>query len=115
MMLDQTDTINALPLNTVKFHQLQLFKNTPMAEEFTHHPERFHFPDKETYIDFFIDMLERLRPDLVIERFAGEAPPRFHAGPTWGLIRNEQLWNLFEKRLEERDTRQGRLYPGKTE
>lgn len=115
MMLDQTDAINTLPLNTVKFHQLQLFKNTPMAEEFTRHPERFHFPDKETYIDFFIDMLERLRPDLVIERFAGEAPPRFHAGPTWGLIRNEQLWNLFEKRLEERDTRQGRLYPGKTE
>lgn len=110
MMIDQTEQINALPLETVKFHQLQLFKETPMAAEYAQHPERYQFFGLEEYIDFFADILERLRPDLVVERFAGEAPPRFHAGPTWGLIRNEQLWNHLERRLEQRDTYQGRLF-----
>lgn len=112
MTLDQTEVINALPLSTIKFHQLQLFKDTPMAAEYASAPENFTFFGMEEYIDFFIDMLERLRPDLVIERFAGEAPPRFHAGPTWGLIRNERLLAMLEKRLEERNTWQGRYYPG---
>ena len=57
-----------------------------------------------------MEVLRRLRPDLVVERFASEAPPRFQAGPTWGLVRNEQLWSLLERRLEQRGTWQGRLY-----
>ena len=81
-----------------------------MADEYAEHPERFHFYTLEAYIDLFCDILERLRPDLVIERFAGEAPPRYHAGHPWGLVRNERLWQLLEKRLRERDTFQGRLY-----
>ena len=60
--------------------------------------------------DFVIDLLERMRPDVVLERFASEAPPRFQAGPTWGLVRNEQLWSRFERRLAERDTYQGKFY-----
>ena len=58
-----------------------------------------------------ISLKERLRPTLVIERFAGEAPPRYHQVTSpWGLVRNERLWQLLEKRLEERDTWQGRLF-----
>ncbi len=110
MMLAQADTINALPLETVKFHQLQIFRNTVMHREYLSEPERFSFFALEEYIDLFIDLLERLRPSLVVERFAGEAPPRFQAGPTWGLIRNEQLLSLLEKRLKERDTFQGRCF-----
>lgn len=106
-MIRQTDLINALPLDTVKFHQLQLFKGTALAEEYALHPERFEFFTLEEYLDFFIEILTRLRGDLVVERFAGEAPPRFHAGPAWGLIRNEQLLQKLEKRLEERDLWQG--------
>ncbi len=112
MLLDQTEKINALPLTTIKFHQLQLFRGTAMAAEYAASPSRFHFWPLKEYIDFFIDILERLRPDLVIERFAGEAPPRYHAGPVWGLVRNEQLLAMFEQRLAERDTWQGRLYVG---
>lgn len=109
MMLAQTDEINKLPLDNIKFHQLQIFKGTAMAQEYAAHPEKFSFFGLEEYIDFFIDILERLRPDIVVERFASEAPPRFHCGPNWGLIRNEQLLSLFEKRLEQRNTWQGRL------
>ena len=59
--------------------------------------------------DFFTEMLERLRPDLFIERFVGEVPPRFVNETPWGLIRNVELLRLLENRLQERDTWQGRL------
>ena len=54
-------------------------------------------------------MLERLRPDIHIERFVGEVPPRFVNETPWGLIRNVELLRLLDKRLEERQTWQGRL------
>ncbi len=111
-MLAAADKINALPLTSVKFHQLQLIKGTRMAAEYTAHPEAFVTFALDEYLDFFIDLLERLRPDLCIERFAGEVPPRFVERSPWGLIRNAELLRLLEARLEERDTRQGRYYQG---
>lgn len=115
MMLRQTEAINDLPLTTVKFHQLQLFRGTPMAADWDRHPERYHFRPLDEYIDFFIEILRRLRPDLVVERFAGEAPPRFHYGPDWGLVRNEQLLAMLEKRLLERGFWQSQLWTSPTE
>ncbi len=113
MLHQQIDTINSLPLSTVKFHQLQIFANTPMAAEYDASPDDFPFWVLEEYIDLFIDLLERLRPEIVVERFASEAPPRYHHGRNWGLTRNETILNMFEKRLAERNTFQGRLYLNK--
>lgn len=110
MLIDQTAVINSLPLTTIKFHQLQVFKGTAMALDYEQNPGKFHFWEVEEYIDLFIEILRRLRPDIVVERFASEAPPRYHFGRNWGLIRNEQLLSMFEKRLEERGVYQGELY-----
>ncbi len=110
MLRDQVATINALPITTVKFHQLQVFKGTQMAEEYDADPSHFHFWSAEEYIDLFIDMLEMLREDIVVERFASEAPVRYHYGRNWGLLRNQTLIAMLDKRLEERNTWQGRLY-----
>lgn len=110
MILESAEMINSLPLRSVKFHQLQIVRGTRMEKEYSEHPEdflRFSLPE---YIDFFVDFLERLRPDLYIERFAGEVPPRFVNETPWGLIRNVELLRLLDQRLEERDSFQGRLY-----
>ena len=110
MMLDAADIISKLPLTTVKFHQLQIFKGTPMAEEYLEHPEHFHLFDLEEYIDFVIDFAERLNPDIVIERFAGEVPPRYLVSEPWMKLRYDEVLSRIEKRMEERNTWQGRLY-----
>ena len=110
MILEGVKAINRLNLTTVKFHQLQIFRDTAMAQEFDKHPERFRFWTVDAYIDLVVEVLRRLRPDVVVERFASEAPPRYHHGPNWGLIRNEELWRRLEERLRERDTYQGELY-----
>jgi radical SAM protein (TIGR01212 family) len=112
MLLAQADTINSLPLDTVKFHQLQIFKNTAMAREHAAHPERFAFKGMAEYVDFFIEILRRLRPTLVLERFAGEAPPRFRVGADWGAVRNEDMAARLDRRLAELDARQGQLWTG---
>lgn len=109
MMLEACKLINDLPLRSAKFHQLQIVKGTKMEKEYADRPEDFVRFTLEEYLDFFTDMLEHLRPDLFIERFAGEVPPRFVNETPWGLIRNVELLRLLEKRLEERDTWQGRL------
>ncbi len=110
MLLESVATINSLPLTTVKFHQLQIFRNTALAAEYDAHPVSFRFWTLDGYIDFMVEVFRRLRPTLVVERFASEAPPRFQHGPTWGLVRNEQLLAMFEKRLEERNAWQGELF-----
>lgn len=109
MMLDSCPLINELPLRSVKFHQLQIVKGTRMEQEYAESPQDFERFSLDGYLDFFADMLERLRPDLFIERFVGEVPPRFVNETPWGLIRNVELLRLLEKRLEERGTWQGRL------
>lgn len=110
MMLDAADTISRLPLTTVKFHQLQIFKNTKMAEEYQQHPEHFHLFDLEEYIDFVIDFAERLSPNIVIERFAGEVPPRYLVSEPWMKLRYDEVLAHIEKRMEERDTWQGKKF-----
>ena len=109
-MLAYAPIINKLPLHSVKFHQLQIVRGTAMEREFASHPSDFVTFSLDEYLDFIADLLERLRPDLYIERFAGEVPPRFVNSTPWGLLRNTELIRLLEQRLEQRNTFQGRLY-----
>lgn len=110
MMMAVADEINRLPLQSVKFHQLQIVTGTAMEKDYSDNPQDFYRFGLEEYIDFFIDILERLRPDVYIERFAGEMPPRFVKDNPWGFVRNVELIRMLEKRLEERDTFQARLF-----
>ena len=108
-ILAEAGIISSLPVQNLKLHQLQIITNTPMAAEYKADPSMFRFYSLEEYIELVIDFIELLRQDIVIERFAGEAPPRFIAGPGWGLIRNEKIIMMIDKRLKERDTWQGKL------
>jgi radical SAM protein (TIGR01212 family) len=109
-MLAEAAILSELPINTIKFHQLQILKNTRISEEFKSRPSDFVIFTLKEYIEFIIDFVENLNPSFVIERFAGEVPPRFLDGPGWGLIRNDQVLNLIEKRMTERNTWQGKFY-----
>lgn len=109
-MLDQAEILSNLPIQTIKFHQLQMVKGTPMANEFYEHPERFHLFQLNEYIDFIVHFLERLRPGISVERLSGEVPPAFNQGISWGGIRSDQVIGLVEKKMAELNTWQGRLW-----
>jgi hypothetical protein len=111
-MLDQAAIISGLPLTTVKFHQLQIIRGTQMEKEYKSNPSDFNLFSWDEYLMFIISFLERLNPALVVERFTGEAPPRFLTGEGWGKKRTDQIVGLVEKKMEEFDTWQGRLFEG---
>ena len=108
-LLEEVAHINALPLDTVKFHQLQILKGTPMAEEFAARPEDFVRWTPDGYIDLLSDILERLRPDIAVGRLAASVPPRYLAVPGWG-VKAAELSSRLDARLRERDTWQGKLF-----
>lgn len=99
--------LNELHPLFVKFHQLQIFKNTPMETEYNDHPERFHTLSADEYVQFLSDYLERLSPEIVIERLSAEAPPRFLAVSRWNLLRHDALVRKIEDELVGRGTFQG--------
>jgi radical SAM protein (TIGR01212 family) len=74
MIVNQAEMLSKLPLTTLKMHQLQLIRGTKMAHEFEEHPEDFHLYQVDEYIDLVIDYVERLRPDMILERFVSQSP-----------------------------------------
>jgi len=109
-VLKEADTISGLPLKTVKFHQLQIIKGTMMEKEFKNKPEDFVRFSLEEYVDFIVSFIERLNPELIIERFTSEVPPMFLSIEPWCGKRTDQIMQLIEKKLEEMDTWQGKHY-----
>jgi hypothetical protein len=61
----------------------------------------------EEYLDFVTEFIERLSPRIVIQRLFATAPDSILIAPHWGKSRQEILRDI-EKRLEVRDTCQGK-------
>jgi radical SAM protein (TIGR01212 family) len=102
--------INNLPLDTIKFHQLQLIKNTEIEKLFNNQPERFFRMNMEEYIQFIVDFTELLNPEFVVERFAGEVPPRYLSSSHWGIIRYDQVLLKIEEEFTKRGSFQGKYF-----
>ena len=109
MIVGQAAKLSELPLTTLKLHQLQLIRGTKMAREFEEHPEDFHLYEVDEYIDLVIDYVERLRPDMVLERFVSQSPKELLIAPDWGL-KNYEFTERVKKRMSEREAYQGKLY-----
>ena len=88
MMIAQAERINSLPLDTVKFHQLQLFRGTALAAQYDACPERFRFRTVDEYLDLFVEILRR-------------------------VIRNETLMAMLDAKLERCGAYQGDMRAAK--
>ena len=108
-MLEHARKVSQLPVNTLKIHHLQIVKHTMMAYQFKNTPEMFTFMDLNEYIDLVVDFIELLNPNIILERFFSESPARMLIHPKYGL-KNFEVKHLVNKRLDERDAWQGRLY-----
>ena len=106
--LNSIRLINTMPLNSIKFHQLQIIKGTAMETEFKERPEDFHRFSMETYIDLMVETVKRLRADIVIERFASEVPPKYLSSNSFGLQRYDIILQRIRQKLIEQDVCQGK-------
>ena len=107
--LEQAKVISQLPVKNLKLHQLQIHKGTMLEKQYRENQEQFHLFSAEAYIELVVDYLELLNPEIIIERFVSQAPPEMLLAPKWGL-KNFEFVAKVEKRLEERNTWQGRLF-----
>ncbi|MDR3126999.1 MAG: TIGR01212 family radical SAM protein [Tannerellaceae bacterium] len=98
----------ALPLTTLKLHQLQLIRHTPMAGEYLARPDDFPLFTVDQYIDLVIDFIERIPQHVAFDRFVAQSPPHRLLLPGWGL-KNYQFSALLQRRLDARDAFQGAL------
>lgn len=102
----QAAEISALPLDILKLHQLQIIRGTQLAEEYLSKPFKLYTADE--YIDVCIRYIERLRKDLVLERFVSQSPADMLIAPKWG-IKNHEFTDRLVNEMKRRRTWQGRL------
>jgi radical SAM protein (TIGR01212 family) len=108
-LLAHADLISTLPIDTLKMHQLQIIRHTAMEQEFIAHPEQFHLYTPLEYAKLVVDFLERLNPQIAIERFISQSPKEWLIAPDWGL-KNFEFTALVNTQFELRRTQQGKLF-----
>ena len=104
--LRQASIISALPIDILKIHQLQVVKGTRLAEMYEDNP--FHIYDVNEYISLISSYIQRVRKDIVLERFVSQSPKQLLIAPHWGL-KNYEFTNLLNNYLREHGIRQGQL------
>lgn len=103
-MLLMADEISRLPIKFLKIHQLQVVKETLLAEQYLKEP--FHTFGYEEYLDFLVDFIERLSPEIILQRLFATAPEDILIAPIWGKSR-QQIIRDIEERFIKRDAFQG--------
>lgn len=101
----QANIISALPIDILKLHQLQIIRGTQLAAEYERQPFNLYTADE--YIDLCRRYIERLRPDMVLERFVSQSPKELLVAPKWGL-KNYEFANRFINYMKRMDSWQGK-------
>ena len=97
-MLAEADVMSTLPVKVLKLHQLQLIRNTQMADEYRQYPGdfvRFSAPD---YARFVAQFIQHSRSDIIFDRFVNQSPPQLLAEPGWGL-KNYEFVEMVRQQL----------------
>ena len=80
-----------------------------MAKEYEANPEIVHLYDIDEYILLVSDFIERLRPDIALDRFVSQCPPEFLIAPRWG-VKNYEFTAKLIKSMQQRGVHQSSLY-----
>jgi radical SAM protein (TIGR01212 family) len=108
-MLETAGILNDLDVDGVKIHLLHIMKETPLAE--LHRRGKVKLLDRDEYVGLVCDFLERLRPEISIQRLTGDGGRDHLIAPLWSLQKFEVL-NAIDYELERRGTRQGSALSG---
>lgn len=84
----------ALPIETLKLHQLQIIRDTPLHRMWMDGSINVSPLSLEDYIALCRRIIDIVPPNIVIERFLSQAPPDMVVAPKWGL-KNYQFMNLL--------------------
>jgi radical SAM protein (TIGR01212 family) len=103
-MMTTADLVASLGLEGIKIHSLYVLKGTKLAEMYQQ--GEFRLLKLDEYVNLVCDFLERLPPEMVIQRLTGEAPRDLLVAPPWSLEKMAVLGKI-EAELERRRSYQG--------
>ena len=101
-MLHTVDQVSALPIDTVKLHQLQIIRGTRLARQVASGEVSVAQWSADEYISLCGKIVKRMRSDIAIERFVSQSPENLLISPRWGL-KNYQFTNLLHNALRSND------------
>ena len=87
MMLQTIDYCSALPIHGIKIANLNILRGTDLEKEYQRDP--FLLMDRDEYIAFLEEAVERLRPDIVIYRLTGDGAKSALIAPLWVANKRE--------------------------
>ena len=105
--LRQASVISSLPIDILKIHQMQIIRGTRLADEYEQQP--FHIYTVDEYIQLIAAYIQRLRPDMILERFVSQSPKELLIAPHWGL-KNYEFTNLLVNYLKQHKIHQGQFF-----
>lgn len=105
--LAQAEAVSATRLDLLKIHQLQIIRGTRLAEEYAERPFALYSPDE--YVSLLSAYIQRLRPDIVLDRFTSQAPADMLIAPRWGL-KNHEFSDKLANYMRRHGAYQGQLY-----
>lgn len=100
-VLNTLDAAMALPIKSIKFHQLQIIRSTPLAAMVDSKEIAVKPFSLEEYLQLCVEIVERVkvrRPDIALERFLSSGPPELIISPKWG-IKNYEFTHKLHKEL----------------
>ena len=105
-MLASASVINDMGIEGIKLHLLHVMKETPLAGLYERGEVRVM--ERDEYVGLVCDYLERLRPEVLVQRMTGDGGRDYLIAPLWSLKKWEVL-NAIDKELEKRGSFQGKV------
>jgi radical SAM protein (TIGR01212 family) len=102
--LTMADEMSRVGVDALKIHHLHIVRGTALAAEYSRQP--FRTLGYEEYLDLLCEFIERLDPNIVIERMFGEAPFGLLVAPTWRRNKNDLVRDV-KRVFDDRNIRQG--------
>ncbi len=88
----------SLPIESIKMHQLQIVKGTPLLDKWQSGEIDVKPFSLDDYVELCVKIIKEVPRNICIERFLASSPPEMVVAPKWGL-KNYQFTNLLLNKL----------------
>ncbi|HDJ27863.1 MAG TPA: TIGR01212 family radical SAM protein [Proteobacteria bacterium] len=106
MMLETADYVAQLPIKGIKIHSLLVLKGTPLCDDYK--AGLFSLMNRQAYAELVVKFLEKIPPDVVIQRLTAEGYRDVFVAPSWA--RNKlQVLQQISNSFVARDSWQGKF------
>ena len=107
MMLNNLKKLNKLDIQAIKFHYLNITKNSIYGRMYNENP--FKILSREEYINIVIKQLMLLKENIIIMRINSDPIKEDLIEPLWNIDKVSIL-NSIDKEMKKRNITQGMLY-----